>query len=409
MLECLRMIEAGRALSSTTSSTRWGSSTRPRAPTSSWSTSAAAPRDVFQRLLKEGVIVRPMTPFGMETALRVTIGTPEENRRLVKALRTVARARDARDRAAGDRRPRAPGRLGRQGARARGAGARDRRRGPRPGAPRARALRDGAVDRVTTDLGRGRGGRRLLRARRHRCSPTRRCSPAVWQAAAGRRRASPTWAAPSAASCARPSALARRARPTSPSWAAIRWPASGWLPTKPSGRVAARRSAARTMLRLVEPTSVTSAPAGAARHTRSSSPSIARTGAASRTKSASRTPASRSVVARSSVPSSSAGCMPRGAAARSRGFGGRARLAAPLSPRSRRAGRRRRSRVAGSRGWLPQDGAERLHQLAVLFGRADRDPQGRLESRRASSAARSRPRGGASGRCRRRCGRRRPG
>src|SRR5207253_1578460 len=45
--------------------------------------------DIYQRLLKEGVIVRPMTPFGMEPALRVTVGTPEENRRLVKALQTV--------------------------------------------------------------------------------------------------------------------------------------------------------------------------------------------------------------------------------------------------------------------------------------------------------------------------------
>ena len=45
--------------------------------------------DIYQRLLKEGVIVRPMTPFGMETALRITVGTPEENRRLVKALRIV--------------------------------------------------------------------------------------------------------------------------------------------------------------------------------------------------------------------------------------------------------------------------------------------------------------------------------
>jgi histidinol-phosphate aminotransferase len=45
--------------------------------------------DIYQRLLKEGVIVRPMTPFGMESALRVTVGAPEENRRLVKALKTV--------------------------------------------------------------------------------------------------------------------------------------------------------------------------------------------------------------------------------------------------------------------------------------------------------------------------------
>jgi len=45
--------------------------------------------DVFHWLLKEGVIVRPMTSFGMETALRVSIGTPEENRRFVKALKKV--------------------------------------------------------------------------------------------------------------------------------------------------------------------------------------------------------------------------------------------------------------------------------------------------------------------------------
>jgi histidinol-phosphate aminotransferase len=45
--------------------------------------------DIYQRLLKEGVIVRPMTAFGMETTLRITVGTPEENRRLVKGLRAV--------------------------------------------------------------------------------------------------------------------------------------------------------------------------------------------------------------------------------------------------------------------------------------------------------------------------------
>jgi histidinol-phosphate aminotransferase len=45
--------------------------------------------DIYQRLLKEGVIVRPMTPFGMESALRISVGTPQENRRLIKALRAV--------------------------------------------------------------------------------------------------------------------------------------------------------------------------------------------------------------------------------------------------------------------------------------------------------------------------------
>jgi histidinol-phosphate aminotransferase len=45
--------------------------------------------DIYQKLLHEGVIVRPLTSFGMETALRITIGTPEENRRLIKGLRAV--------------------------------------------------------------------------------------------------------------------------------------------------------------------------------------------------------------------------------------------------------------------------------------------------------------------------------
>jgi histidinol-phosphate aminotransferase len=45
--------------------------------------------DIYQQLLKHGVIVRPMTAFGMESTLRITVGTPEENRRLVKALRAV--------------------------------------------------------------------------------------------------------------------------------------------------------------------------------------------------------------------------------------------------------------------------------------------------------------------------------
>jgi histidinol-phosphate aminotransferase len=49
---------------------------------------ADAPR-VYQRLLRQGVIVRPMASFGLERALRITIGTPEENARLIQALQTV--------------------------------------------------------------------------------------------------------------------------------------------------------------------------------------------------------------------------------------------------------------------------------------------------------------------------------
>lgn len=47
---------------------------------------------LYQRLLREGVIVRPMTSFGMETALRISVGTPEENRRLIRALKKSLKA-----------------------------------------------------------------------------------------------------------------------------------------------------------------------------------------------------------------------------------------------------------------------------------------------------------------------------
>jgi histidinol-phosphate aminotransferase len=43
----------------------------------------------YEALLKLGVIVRPMASFGLERALRITVGTPEENARLVDALRLV--------------------------------------------------------------------------------------------------------------------------------------------------------------------------------------------------------------------------------------------------------------------------------------------------------------------------------
>ena len=88
ILECVRMIEAGRhylydefkAL---------GLQYAPSRANFILVDVGHSASDIYQRLLKEGVIVRPMTSFGMESALRVSIGTPEENRRLVKALHVV--------------------------------------------------------------------------------------------------------------------------------------------------------------------------------------------------------------------------------------------------------------------------------------------------------------------------------
>ena len=37
----------------------------------------------------EGVIIRPLGPWGMATAFRVTIGTPEQNGTFLKAFRKV--------------------------------------------------------------------------------------------------------------------------------------------------------------------------------------------------------------------------------------------------------------------------------------------------------------------------------
>lgn len=44
---------------------------------------------VFRGLLRRGVIVRPTTAWGLNTCLRITIGTPEENEILVGALKTT--------------------------------------------------------------------------------------------------------------------------------------------------------------------------------------------------------------------------------------------------------------------------------------------------------------------------------
>jgi histidinol-phosphate aminotransferase len=43
-------------------------------------------RELFERLLREGVIVRPLDGFGAPEAIRVTVGTPEENEVFAVAL-----------------------------------------------------------------------------------------------------------------------------------------------------------------------------------------------------------------------------------------------------------------------------------------------------------------------------------
>lgn len=45
--------------------------------------------DAYEKLLLEGVIVRPMNSFGLHEHVRISVGTPEENERVVKALRKL--------------------------------------------------------------------------------------------------------------------------------------------------------------------------------------------------------------------------------------------------------------------------------------------------------------------------------
>jgi histidinol-phosphate aminotransferase len=44
---------------------------------------------VYNALLREGVIVRPVGGYGLKTHIRVTIGLPRENKRFIKAIKKV--------------------------------------------------------------------------------------------------------------------------------------------------------------------------------------------------------------------------------------------------------------------------------------------------------------------------------
>ncbi len=44
-------------------------------------------REIFERMQREGVIVRPMDPYGLPDYIRITVGRPAENRRCAEALK----------------------------------------------------------------------------------------------------------------------------------------------------------------------------------------------------------------------------------------------------------------------------------------------------------------------------------
>ncbi len=88
VLECVRMIEAGRHFLYDEFKTLRLKYVPSRANFILVDVGRSA-AEIYQKLLHEGVIVRPMTAFGMESTLRITVGTPAENRRLIKGLRAA--------------------------------------------------------------------------------------------------------------------------------------------------------------------------------------------------------------------------------------------------------------------------------------------------------------------------------
>ena len=46
-------------------------------------------REIFEALLREGVVTRPMAGYGLTACLRVSVGTPRENRRCLAAMKRV--------------------------------------------------------------------------------------------------------------------------------------------------------------------------------------------------------------------------------------------------------------------------------------------------------------------------------
>ena len=59
-----------------------------------WPSPEAAER-ITEELLENGVIVRPLAPFGVPRGIRITIGTDEENEILVTRLAQIARVRES--------------------------------------------------------------------------------------------------------------------------------------------------------------------------------------------------------------------------------------------------------------------------------------------------------------------------
>ncbi|MBI4051461.1 MAG: histidinol-phosphate transaminase [Elusimicrobia bacterium] len=68
---------------------KWGLKVTPSAANFLFVESRILGKEVFQRLLYEGVIVRPLDEYGLHHHLRISVGTPQQNRILLRALSKV--------------------------------------------------------------------------------------------------------------------------------------------------------------------------------------------------------------------------------------------------------------------------------------------------------------------------------
>src|SRR2546429_9957099 len=89
ILECVRMIEAGRHFLYDEFKTLGGQYVPPRANFILVDAGRGA-AGISQKLLHGGGIGRPLTPFGTGAGPRLPGGAPEEKREVVRALRTGA-------------------------------------------------------------------------------------------------------------------------------------------------------------------------------------------------------------------------------------------------------------------------------------------------------------------------------
>ena len=86
--QTLRELSAGRGRAAA----HWDCGPRPRPPTFCCCGSAAPAAPVFERLLRRGLIVRPLAGYGLTDCLRISIGLPQHNDRLLAALPQVLAA-----------------------------------------------------------------------------------------------------------------------------------------------------------------------------------------------------------------------------------------------------------------------------------------------------------------------------